>query len=146
MSLFGIFLASSAAILWGVSYLIAEYVLVELHTSALLLLGSAITFTASSLFILATGSGGYISAPLESKTIFYALALCLVNLLATISIYTAIKHVGANIASIFEITYPLFVIVFSYFVFGTSLSIPTIIGALLMMVGAGLVVTTGSLS
>ena len=76
----------------------------------------------------------------DSKTL---LAICLVvglTLLANYFILTAINQLNASLASLFEILYPFFVVIFSVLLFGQTISLPSLLGGGLMMVGAYIVI------
>jgi len=63
------------------------------------------------------------------------------SIIASIGVYKAIHLSNATLASLIEITYPLFVVIFSFFIFHENhLSWPVVIGGILVTVGTGIII------
>ena len=63
------------------------------------------------------------------------------SLIGAIFLYKAIHSSNATYASLIEIAYPFFVVVASWLIFGEShLSVPVIVGGLLVMLGTGIII------
>jgi drug/metabolite transporter (DMT)-like permease len=62
------------------------------------------------------------------------------NVLASFLIIVSIKELNASTASIIEISYPFFVIIFSYFLFKQSLTPVFLLGALLIFAGSFVII------
>jgi drug/metabolite transporter (DMT)-like permease len=60
----------------------------------------------------------------------------LVATIAALSILKSIQLLGAQRAAVFEISYPLFVVLFGALLFGQSVSPRVLIGGLLIFAGA----------
>jgi drug/metabolite transporter (DMT)-like permease len=62
---------------------------------------------------------------------------------ANLVIYASIRVLGASTASTVEITYPFFVVVFSFLAFNSSPSPMFLVGALLIFMGATVIIMFG---
>lgn len=136
----GYLYAIGAAVTWGLVYCVDQKVLrgaspfaflfINYLISAILLL-PVIFFDRHSLVSLSSFSG---------KTWLLVFASLLLAILANFLIFSSIKILGASTASIFEIAYPFFVVIFSYFIFRSTPSIYFLLGALLIFSGASIIV------
>jgi drug/metabolite transporter (DMT)-like permease len=79
---------------------------------------------------------GAVSLPLVGLTLATATA-------AALCILGSIKLLGAGTSAVLEISYPLFVALFSVFLFQGQLQLPVVIGGLFIFVGAAIIVLAG---
>jgi drug/metabolite transporter (DMT)-like permease len=140
MSTAGIIFAILASVTWGLVYTIDQKILTSV---------SPLTWLAISTFVMV-----FLTLPVllfnleEVKTVFHSgrnnLLLILLSqiliFMASLFIFYAIKQLGAINANIFEITYPLFVVIFSLLIFGARISLAFGIGALLILVGSMVII------
>ena len=135
--------AIAAAITWGLVYVIDQKVLKGASAFALLFVDSFITaaillpvvfFEKDSLVSLST---------LSAKTWILAVASLILAALANWFIFSSIKLIGADHASIFEIIYPFFVVVFSYFAFSVVPNVYFLLGSILIFAGSAIIVLFG---
>ena len=130
-----------AAFLWGIVYTVDQKLLERFSPVSLLFL--------SSIFWVIV-LGGYIwynkeiiSLDLRKDKLVLAtmfLSFCL-TFLASYCIYVAIQKLGSSRASVFEIMYPFFVIIFSFFFFKDShINLPFILGSLLLFFGSYIII------
>ncbi len=141
----GFLYAIGAAITWGAVYTIDQKILYALSPLALLFVNSVITMIVVLPFLFTHGGGAATKAFLHSGTstiILIALSLALAAL-ANFLIYSSIKTLGASTASIFEIAYPFFVVILSFFVFRSKPNIYFLIGALFMFIGSAIIIKLG---
>lgn len=143
MSSTGLLYAIGAAVTWGIVYTIDQRVLKGASPFALLFVDSLLTvilllpivfFERDSLVSL-TGTSGKV-------WVLIIIAIILATL-ANFLIFSAIKVLGASTASIFEIAYPFFVVLFTYLVFRTQPSVYFLVGAALIFAGATIIIAFG---
>ena len=137
----GFVLAIAASVLWGLTYCLDERVLVGMSVFKLYFLhcivGAAVAATVllaqgsapASLFRIHTGEGGL---ALVGVTLVTATS-------AAIAILSSIQLLGAAKSSVLEISYPLFVALFSCWLFGGQLQLPVMIGGGFIFVGAAII-------
>ena len=141
----GYVLAVLASVLWGLTYCLDERVLASLSVFKLYFLHCLCGVLVSAAILLVQGhSPGSLlrfdtataSLPLVGLTLATATA-------AALCILGSIKLLGAGTSAVLEISYPLFVAVFSVFLFQGQLQLPVVIGGLFIFVGAAIIVLTG---
>lgn len=140
MILTGYLYAIGAAVTWGLVYTIDQRILRGVSPFALLSIDSLITalILLPVLFFdkdsLASLSGT------TTKTWLLIIASIILAALANILIFSSIKIIGASYASIFEIAYPFFVVLFSYFAFSAVPSLYFLLGAVFIFSGSAIIV------
>jgi drug/metabolite transporter (DMT)-like permease len=141
----GYILAVLASVLWGLTYCLDERVLASLSVFKLYFLHCLCGVLVSAAILLVQGhSPGSLlrfdtaaaSLPLVGLTLATATA-------AALSILGSIKLLGAGTSAVLEISYPLFVALFSVFLFQGQLQLPVVIGGLFIFVGAAIIVLAG---
>lgn len=142
MNYTGFGLAVSASLLWGLTYCLDERVLSSLSVYKLYFLhcvcGALIAGTVlvvqgnstASLFRIDTTTS---SLPLVGLTLLTATA-------AALSILGSIQLLGADKAAVLEISYPLFVALFSVLLFKGQLQTPVVIGGIFIFIGSAIIV------
>ncbi|HAB17038.1 MAG TPA: EamA family transporter [Verrucomicrobiota bacterium] len=135
--------ALGAAVLWGINYSasgrvinrgVSPATLFFLDTIlALLVIGGVVILTGKGRASIGElrqlgGDWGWLVAAMVCSTVGGLLVLL------------AIEHKNATLASLIEISYPLFVALFAWLFFRESqLNWPTVAGGLLIMIGVGIV-------
>jgi len=141
----GYALAVLASVLWGLTYCLDERVLASLSVFKLYFLHCLCGVLVSVAILLAQGHSpgsllrfdtAAVSLPLVGLTLATATA-------AALSILGSIKLLGAGTSAVLEISYPLFVALFSVFLFQGQLQLPVVIGGLFIFVGAAIIVLAG---
>lgn len=137
-----ILLALGAALFWGITYAINEQV--YKHISVLSSL--AITLTLSGIF---TGIVAWIAGTLgkdfgiltsSPKALLLVAAGIVVLTIAELLIGFSIVEKNATIAGLIEISYPIFIVLFSYLLFKEdNLTVATAIGGTLMFAGVAVI-------
>lgn len=135
---FGTGLAIVAAVLWGASYTLASKVLSGTTPLFYLVIASALRLLWFSL-LFATTRTEWSAASLNAKALPLICAETLFSAAATFCIMTAITKIGAGRASLLEITYPVFVILFSRIFFGQQVSSVTVLGGLVVLAGVAII-------
>ncbi len=137
----GFGLAILAAVLWGLTYCLDEQVLASLSVWKLYFLHCAVGATVAGAILLAQGhspaslfrlDAAQASPKLVGITLVTATA-------AALAILASIQLLGAAKSSVLEISYPLFVAVFSCLFFGGQLQLPVVIGGGFIFVGAAII-------
>lgn len=133
--------AIAAALIWGLHYPLVEYALKRVSIPSVLLL------TATPLVLL---------LPLYQQTLKHdyvvwqtlpwserlpILAIALTSLFGAVLLYVSITGKNATLASLIEISYPVFVATFAYILFREShVSASVLIGAALVFTGVALII------
>ncbi|MFM7159678.1 MAG: EamA family transporter [Planctomycetaceae bacterium] len=139
----GYLLAVLASALWGLTYCLDErilqsqsiYRLYYLHTvGGVVLTAPLLWWQGESLWPWA------ISTPVDSQpasaTVGLMLFTMLIATVAALSILKSIELLGAQRAAVFEISYPLFVVLFGALLFRHAVSPRVLIGGALIFAGA----------
>lgn len=126
-----------AAILWGFNYALAERILHSISPITLLaleMLAGALLFLFISYFTTMKRDFQILAA--DSSVRWFTLAEIVVVLLASFFIVSSIRFKDATVAGIVELIYPLFTILFTWFLFSEShLNSAVIIGGALILIG-----------
>lgn len=133
------------AIIWGVHYPLLGKVLQVVSPitayfipTILLLLGLPFYYKT-----LISDVQAILASPLEIKAMTAVIAFT--SIIGSISVYKAIHGSNATLASLIEITYPLCVALFAYFVLKeTHLSVIDIVGGVLIISGTGIIIWNAS--
>ncbi len=132
-----ILLALGASLFWGLTYVFNEqvYKKVSIFTS----LGITSLIVGVITLIIAASLGQLrpdIDALLTSKKLlWYFLAGAGALLIAELFIGFSIVGKSATLAGLVEISYPIFIALFSYFLFKNNVTVPTIVGGLIIFAG-----------
>ncbi|PWY56719.1 EamA family transporter [Legionella qingyii] len=127
-----------AAILWGFNYALAEKILNSISPITLLALEmiiGAILFSGISFFTTMKKDLQLLTT--DSGLLLLTITEIAIVLIASYFIATSINLKNATIAGIVELTYPLFTIIFTWFLFNQiHVNFSVIIGGLLIFIGA----------
>lgn len=131
--------AFSAAILWGLSYSISEHVLkAAISPSTILLIYSVLGVPVYGFIAWKNGSLLKSTTIMKSDISLFLLTgfIVICYITANFLIFKSIGMKNAGLASLIEISYPLFTIFFTWAIFkDIQLNIGTAFGALLVMSG-----------
>jgi len=142
MNYSGYVLAVLASVLWGLTYCLDERVLASLSVFKLYFLHCLCGVLVSAAILLAQGHspGSLIrfdtsaaSLPLVGLTLVTATA-------AALCILGSIQLLGADTSAVLEISYPLFVALFSVLLFQGQLHSQVVIGGMFIFIGAAIIV------
>ena len=132
-----VFLAISASLFWGLSYVLNE----EIYKRISVYTAICVLSLASFLITLGLAAfNGNLKSDLvaigSSKTLaFYLLGGIFALLLAELCIGFSIVAKNATVAGLIEVSYPLFIALFSYFLFKHQITMPTVIGGMVIFLG-----------
>jgi len=142
MNYYGFGLAVLAAVLWGLTYCLDERVLSSLSVFKLYFLHCLCGVLVAGAILLAQGSSPAglfafdmtkASLPLVGLTLITATA-------AALSILGSIQLLGASKSAVLEISYPLFVALFSVLLFKGQLQMPVVLGGIFIFIGSAIIV------
>ena len=142
MAFHGYVLAVLASVLWGLTYCLDERVLSSLSVFKLYFLHCLCGVLVAGVILLIQGTSpaalfsidtARSSLPLVGLTLVTATA-------AALSILGSIKLLGANTSAVLEISYPLFVALFSVLLFKGQLQLPVVLGGVFIFIGSAIIV------
>ena len=133
--------ALGAALIWGIHYPLIDHALKKISVFSVLLL-TVIPVILITPFFSETISTDYkIFKTLATTDKLTISAIGLTSLLASILLFISIGSKNATLASLIEITYPVFVALFSFFLFKhMHVNSSVIVGGLLVISGAGIII------
>ena len=133
--------ALGAALIWGVHYPLVDFALKRISVFSVLMLTVLPIVLLMPVFMrdIARDLDTVRTLPGTDQVMIAAIGLT--SLLGAVLLYLSIAGKNATLASLIEITYPVFVAFFAYAIFrhvhiNTSVSV----GGLLVMAGAGLII------
>ncbi|HYD03560.1 MAG TPA: DMT family transporter [Alphaproteobacteria bacterium] len=141
-----IILSILAAIFWGLNYVLGERILKQISVATLM---SLELFFALIVVITVGLLKGSIATDLQTiwtdkKLAMFVILSIIAFTLGSIAIFSSIVAKNATLAGIIEVSYPLFIVLFSWLILGQShLSKSVIIGGVMIIAGV-LVVYLGS--
>ncbi|MGC9968295.1 MAG: DMT family transporter [Minisyncoccia bacterium] len=140
MGNFGFVYAVGAALTWGLVYALDQKILSGSSPLAYLFINSL--FTAILVLPFLFFDGGSIKTIFSSRgTILWLIVASVVlAALANFLIFSGIKILGASTASIIEIAYPFFVVLFSFIIFRSTPNIYFLLGGALIFVGSIIII------
>jgi drug/metabolite transporter (DMT)-like permease len=134
----GIVWAFIASITWGLLYNFDQKILLKTSPLTMFLVGGIMQILVLIPYAFTQTGSKDIALILSDKNqlglLFIAEMLCVV---AGVAILYAVKNLTAPIASIFEISYPLFVMLFAFVIFpNTEFSFKTLLGGAFIFTGS----------
>lgn len=138
----GFVLAVVAAVLWGLTYCLDERVLSSLSVFKLYFLHCLCGMLVAGAILLLQGASPADLVSIDtSKASLPLVALTLVTATAAaLSILGSIQLLGANKSAVLEISYPLFVALFSVLLFQGQLQLPVVLGGIFIFIGSAIIV------
>ncbi len=133
--------ALAAALVWGIHYPLVDFALKRVSVFSVLMLTVLPILLLTPVFIrdIARDLDAVRALPGIEQGMIAAIGLT--SLLGAVLLYLSIASKNATLASLIEITYPVFVVMFAYLLFRQlHLNASVIIGGLLVMAGAGLII------
>lgn len=143
----GILFAVTAAASWGLVYVLEQKVLMEFSVAKFIVYQSLfLGVVALAIVVLVPHTAGSLSL-LDWKVLLHPtfLILMLATFIAEFFILAAVQGIGATNATLFEISFPLFTALFAYWLLNQPLHWLTLFGALLIILGSGIVVYSNKL-
>lgn len=133
--------ALGAALMWGVHYPLVGFALQRISLFGVLLISVIPIFVLAPFFAaqLNTDIQNFRSLPASEQWMVSVIGFT--SLAGAAFVFLAISSKNATLASLIEITYPVFVALFSYLMFRhVHVNASVIIGGLMVIAGAGLII------
>jgi drug/metabolite transporter (DMT)-like permease len=139
----GFIYAVAAAVTWGLVYAIDQKVLTKVSPLSLLFINSLLALVVTLPVLLWDLNSVKTLLASGKQNLILIITSLLLGTAASFFIFSAIKNLDASTASIIEITYPIFVILFSFLLFKQAINIYFTLGALLIYAGTVIVIKFG---
>ena len=133
--------ALGAAVTWGVYYPLVEMALKRVSLYSVILLSMIPVLLIMPLFIrtLDKDIQTWKLLPVNEQWIIACIGV--IGLAGEVLVYVAISGKNATLASLIEMTYPVFVVVFAYIFYKQIHVTPSVlIGGVMILCGAGLII------
>lgn len=132
-------LALTAALCWGLSYALSEYILKTQMTVPVYMLITSLVSTVVSLGLVAfsaSGRQGWAQLVQQPAAAVGPSLNALLYCLGSVLVYSAIQRANATSVGFVEITYPFFTAFFAFWLFGAAqMTTSTLLGGVCIMVG-----------
>jgi len=140
------YMAMATAILWGFSYTCSEQIVKHVDSKTYLCISCMFSFVCFGLWGFLTKE---IQQDVSSGKIYIALpwiiGCCIASFIANYCSVAAVKYGGASYASIIEISYPFWVVIFVSIINGKNeITLKTMIGGVIIFLGTLLVIKSGN--
>lgn len=139
MEYLGVIFAFGAAIAWGVVYTVDQKILTELSPLTLLFVHYVLTVIILAPFVFSQQSSISSIQTMSAQTMVLLVTVVLFTIAANMFILNSIKLLGASTASIVEITYPLFVVLLAFVVYGSMPHLYVLLGGAIILIGSMIV-------
>lgn len=141
-------LSLAAAVLWGLNCALSEQLLNhhKLPVSFLLMIESCLALPSFALVSILNGSfkTGMAMFATNKQTLPLTFGVCVAFVLATFLIMLSVSAKNATLATLIEVSYPLFIVIFSWVLFREfHLNAVTLAGGLLILGGVALITVKG---
>ncbi len=134
-------MALAAALVWGIHYPLVDFALKRVSVYSVLLLSVLPVLLLMPIFLRDVVRDLDKVRALPGMEQGMIAAIGLTSLLGAVLLYLSIAGKNATLASLIEITYPVFVAFFAYVMFRhVHVNASVIVGGLLVMTGAGLII------
>jgi drug/metabolite transporter (DMT)-like permease len=133
--------ALGAALMWGVHYPLVGFALQRISLIGVLLISVVPVFFLAPFFSAQLNADMQNFRGLPASEQLMVSVIGFTSLAGAAFVYLAISSKNATLASLIEITYPVFVALFSYLMFRhVQVNASVIIGGLMVIAGAGLII------
>lgn len=133
--------ALAAAVVWGIHYPLLDHALKRISLPTVLLLTALPIVLIGAFFHRQIAQDWLVVRALPTMEQVAIAAIMLTSSSASVLLFLSIGAKNATLASLIEITYPLFVALFAYLLFReVTLSLPILFGAALIFFGAGVII------
>ena len=133
-----IFFAVGASMLWGITYVLGEQIYKKASVSTTLAFMCGVTAVFMLLFSMFRGELKKDIAVFasDSRSLMLLIAVTVIFILAELCIGFSITAKNATLAGLIEISYPIFIALFSYLIFkDNQVTAGSVAGALLIFSG-----------
>jgi drug/metabolite transporter (DMT)-like permease len=133
--------AIGAALVWGVHYPLVDHALKKVSLISVLLLTAILVILTAMFFHRTIAADVATWRAMEAMDRGMVLALALTSLAGSVLLFLSISGKNATLASLIEISYPVFVALFAWLLFREiHVNASVIVGGLLVFAGVCLIV------
>ena len=133
--------ALAAAITWGIYYPLVDMALKRISLYSVILLSMIPVLLIMPLFLKTLSADVETVKSLPASEQWIIASLGLIGLFGEVMVYLAISGKNATLASLIEMSYPLFVVLFAYLFYRQMHVTPSVlIGGLMILTGSGLII------
>ena len=133
--------AIGAAIIWGIHYPLIDFAMKRLSVYTVLLISVLPVLFLMPVFIRDLARDVDVFKLLPTNEQWLVAAIGLTSTLGAVLLYLSVNSKNATLASLIEITYPVFVVLFAYLFFRqVHVNTSVILGGLMILIGAGLII------
>ncbi|MCW8852787.1 MAG: DMT family transporter [Gammaproteobacteria bacterium] len=133
--------AIGAAIIWGIHYPLIDFAMKRLSVYSVLLISVLPVLFLMPMFLRDVARDVEVFKLLPTNEQWLVAAIGLTSTLGAVLLYLSVNSKNATLASLIEITYPVFVVLFAYLFFRqVHVNTSVILGGLMILVGAGLII------
>jgi drug/metabolite transporter (DMT)-like permease len=133
--------ALGAALVWGVHYPLVDFALKRVSLFSVILLSVLPVMLLSPFFYRQVVDDINIVKTLPVTEQWIIGIIGLTSIAGAVLLYLSISSKNATLASLIEITYPVFVVLFSYLLFKqTHINASVLMGGVMVIAGAGLII------
>ena len=133
--------AIGAAIIWGIHYPLIDFAMKRLSVYSVLLISVLPVLFLMPMFLRDLARDVEVFKLLPTNEQWLVAAIGLTSTLGAMLLYLSVNSKNATLASLIEITYPVFVVLFAYLFFRqVHVNTSVILGGLMILVGAGLII------
>jgi len=133
--------ALGAALVWGVHYPLVANALKKISLVSVLLLTALGIIAVAPFFYREIAADYFIFKAMDWRTKGALLLPALTGLLGSALLFMSIDSKNATLASLIEISYPVFVALFAYFLFREiQINASVLLGAALIFTGVGAII------
>ena len=133
--------ALGAAIVWGMHYPLIDFAMKRLSVYSVLLISVLPVLFLMPVFLRDLARDVDVFKLLPTNEQWLVAAIGLTSTLGAVLLYLSVNSKNATLASLIEITYPVFVVLFAYLFFRqVHVNTSVILGGLMIMLGAGLII------
>ncbi len=133
--------ALAAAVTWGIYYPLVDMALKKISLFSVILLSMIPVLLAMPLFLKTISNDIETVKTLPSSEQWIIASIGLIGLFGEVMVYLAITGKNATLASLIEMTYPVFVVIFAYVFYRQIHVTPSVfLGGLMIFSGAGLII------
>ncbi|GMR00712.1 MAG: hypothetical protein BMS9Abin19_0046 [Gammaproteobacteria bacterium] len=133
--------ALGAAITWGVYYPLVDMALKRISLYSIILLSMIPVLLVMPLFLKTVSDDIETVKTLPVSEQWVIAALGLIGLFGEVMVYLAITGKNATLASLIEMTYPVFVVLFAYIFYRQMhVTASVFVGGMMILIGAALII------
>jgi len=133
--------ALGAAVTWGVYYPLVDMALKRISLFSVILLSMIPVFLALPFFLRTVSQDIETVKALPVSEQWIITGIGLIGLFGEVMVYMAISGKNATLASLIEMTYPIFVVLFAYIFYREMhVTASVFVGGLMVLIGSGLII------